>query len=278
MVVSTDTESPHGIARHAAVESGLRLPDFLIIGAARSGTTWLYECLLEHPQIFLPAEKRPEPHFFLKSDEYRRGLEYYSRRYFSNAADSIVAGEASTSYLYQPFVASRVRAALPDAKLIVLLRDPAERAFSNHAVTYRNGIDALPFSAAIRAEPERLRHPESQFHAEVAPFAYIDRGRYSSQLLVYLGQFRRDQLCLLWHDDVRSQPDSVLSEAFRFLGVDDAFRPSRLSTPKNSADYGNTRLSADDREFVIRQLRDEIEGLADLTGRNLDRWLQTAQP
>src|SRR5436305_13662497 len=104
------------------------LPNFLIIGAARSGTTTLYTHLKRHPDIYLPPRKRPEPHFFYKSAEYERGIGYYEERYFSACRNESAIGEASTSYVFGPTVPGRIRAALPDIKAICLLRNPVERA------------------------------------------------------------------------------------------------------------------------------------------------------
>ena len=107
------------------------LPNFLIIGAARAGTTTIYNHLKDHPDVYLPAQKRPEPHFFLKESEYARGISYYEERFFSARRDERAVGEASTSYLFGQQVPKRIRAALPGVKLICVLRNPVERAFSS---------------------------------------------------------------------------------------------------------------------------------------------------
>ncbi len=257
----------------AKAPSSLRLPDFLIIGAARTATTWLYECLREHPDVHVPRHKRPEPHFFLKSAEYRQGLAYYSNRYFDGVASSLVAGEASTSYLYQPYVAERIWQHIPEVKLIAIVRDPAERAFSNYVVTVRNGIEQLSFSEAIRTEPVRLACPCSTFQAEVAPFAYVDRGRYFTQLQPYLERFPRENILLLCHEDLRRDPETTLRSVFGFLGVDDAYVPNVRTAKPNSAAYNGDVLCSADREFIIQELQTEITNLSTLLGRNLEHWM-----
>ena len=174
----------------------MRLPDFLVIGAARSGTTSLYHYLKSHPQIYLPAKKHPEPHFFLKNNEYKKGIHYYSEKYFKNVNHDKKAGEISTSYLYQPYVAKRIKKHLPKVKLIAMLRNPIERSFSNYVFTYKNGLDSLSFEDAILQEKKRISNPETQFHSEIQPYAYMDRGRYYKQLMEYLKYFSPAELFL----------------------------------------------------------------------------------
>jgi hypothetical protein len=250
----------------------MRLPDFLIIGAARCGTTWLYECLKAHPEIYLPASKRPEPHFFMKQAEYARGLRYYSDRYFTDVGSALVAGEASTSYLYRPYVAPRIARHLPDVKLIVILRNPVDRAFSNYIVSRRNGLETLPFSRAIREEAARLAHPQSDFEREICPFAYIDRGRYHAQLACYLALFPRDRLHVLLFDDVVHEPAEVLRSTQAFLGVDPGFRPVQLPHRPNAADYEGDSPGAEDRSYILDRLADDPASLARWLGRDLSHW------
>jgi hypothetical protein len=250
----------------------MRLPDFLIIGAARCGTTWLYECLKAHPGIYLPADKRPEPHFFLKQSEYDRGLAYYSARYFDQADPSLVAGEASTSYLYHPSVAARVARHLPDVRLIAILRNPVDRAFSNYIVSRRNGLETLSFSDAIRTEPSRLADPGSEFEREICPFAYIDRGRYLAQLSRYMGLFSRQRLHVVLFDDLAASPEQVLRATHAFLGVDPDFLPDPLPSRLNRAEYDGAAVMSDDRSYIRDQIAEDTEALADLLGRDLSHW------
>jgi len=250
----------------------MRLPDFLIIGAARCGTTWLYECLQAHRRLFLPAQKRPEPHFFLKEAEYARGIDYYSDRYFRGVPDALVAGEASTSYLYRPHVAARIARHLPDVKMIALLRNPIDRAFSNYMVSVHNNLETLPFPEAIRREPQRLARPRSPLAREICPQAYIDRGRYFAQLAVYLRHFRPDQLHVILFDDLVDRPAAVLGDFHRFLGVGADDLPADITEPRNAGDYRGAVVDADDRHYILNQLTDDLHSLARLLGRDLSHW------
>ncbi len=108
-----------------------RLPEFVIGGAPRCGTTWLYRVLDRHPAIWLAKPVRPEPKFFLVDDEYDKGLDYYRSRWFSAVPDEKIAGEKSTNYLESTSAAERIAANLPEVRLVFLLREPSSRAFSN---------------------------------------------------------------------------------------------------------------------------------------------------
>ncbi|MDY7109710.1 MAG: sulfotransferase [Planctomycetota bacterium] len=250
----------------------MRLPDFLIVGAARCGTTWLYECLRRHPQVYLPPEKRPEPHFFLKNAEYERGLRYYSDRYFVGVGRDRIAGEASTSYLYHPSVAPRIAEHLPGVRLIAILRNPVDRAFSNYIVSSRNGFEPLGFSEAIRVEPERLAHPQSTFEREICPFAYIDRGRYSAQLARYLELFPGDRLHVALFDDLVAAPGETLRAAQAFLDVDPNVVPEELPPRLNAAAYDGAAIPPADRTYILDRLRDDLDALAAWLDRDLSHW------
>ena len=133
----------------------LRLPDFVIAGAPRSGTTWLTSALDRHPDIWLAKPRRPEPKFFLVDELYELGIEEYSRRWFADAPSSYKAGEKSTNYLESPTAARRMAAHLPDVRLLFVLRDPVERAISNYRWSVSNDMEHEDFATAIASEDER---------------------------------------------------------------------------------------------------------------------------
>src|SRR5438874_12720259 len=109
----------------------MRLPDFLIGGAARSGTTWLYSALDRHPTGYMAKPIKHEPKLFLVDDLYRKGLAHYARTWFADVPQSHVAGEKSTDYLESAAAAERIARDLPQVRLIFILRDPVDRAYSN---------------------------------------------------------------------------------------------------------------------------------------------------
>ena len=164
------------------------LPDFLLIGGQRCGSTSLYTTLCGHPQVLAGAHK--EPHFF--DNNHLRGEHFYRRLFPLRAhlrARRAITGEATTHYLSHPAVPGRVAAMLPDVRLIAILRDPVERAYSHYQLAHRNGREPLSFEQALAAEPERLAGEEARLLSDPAyrgeaygVQSYRTRGLYLEQL------------------------------------------------------------------------------------------------
>src|SRR5262245_38164489 len=162
----------------------LRLPDFVIGGAPRSGTTWLYEALDRHPGIHMAKPVKPEPKFFLRDDLYVNGIEYYARTWFGDVPPGRVAGEKSTDYLESAPAAERIARDMPGVRLIFLLREPVDRAYSNYLWTRMNGLETETFERALALEEERERSlpPRLKF---TRPYSYYSRGLYADLLAPY---------------------------------------------------------------------------------------------
>ncbi|MBC8078372.1 MAG: sulfotransferase [Chloroflexales bacterium] len=200
------------------------MPDFLILGAARCGTTSLFRYLQQHAQV-LPS-RRKELHFF--DLHYQQGTAWYAAQFVppSLRGAQFITGEATPSYLYHPLVAARVRAALPDVRLIVTLRDPVERAISHHAHNVFHGYETLPLAEALAREPERLAGEEERILADATYtsvaylyHSYAARGRYAEQLRRWLALFPAEQLCVIVFEELRAQPQATLVQLCRFLGL-----------------------------------------------------------
>lgn len=200
------------------------LPDFLVIGAMKCGTTSFYQYLIRHPQT-VPAREK-EVHFF----DYRwhLGLNWY-RASFPRRRDlpvGCVTGESTPYYFFHPGVPARVAEALPAARLLLLLRDPVERAFSHYRRQRALGLDPLSFEDALEAEEERLagegeklrtrRRYESARHQA---YSYKARGRYAEQLDRWLEWFDRDAILVIRSEDLFRDPGSAAGSALRFLGL-----------------------------------------------------------
>ncbi len=196
-----------------------RLPDFVIAGAPRSGTTWLYRVLDHHPALWMARPVRPEPKYFLVDEEYRRGLGYYCAQWFGSVPPGVVAGEKSTNYLESPAAAQRLARDLPHARLIFLLREPAGRAFSNYCFTRMNGLEDLDFAAAIAAEPERERNYPERFRYS-RPHSYFWRGLYAQHLGPWLASFPRDRVLIRRYEDITEGPADLVRDVHQFLGVE----------------------------------------------------------
>jgi Sulfotransferase family len=295
------------------------LPNFLILGAQKAGTTSLFNYLGQHPEVYPSPIK--ETHFFdhggvrqtyagpvrmpgpkIKSlDEYE-GL-------FDGVRDEKAVGEATPTYLYLPGVAERIRHHVPEARLIAILRDPAERAYSGYQHAVRSGREPLrSFAAALAEEDRRVRegwHPI---------YHYRSRGFYHAQLSRYFALFGHEQVSVYLYDDLSSDPFGMLRGIFRFLGVSDSFTPdtsTRLNVsgvPTNRAVAGlwkrlgglppavkrvvpfETRQRTKGRIFVkapplepavrrelVEAYREDVLRLEDLIGRDLSAWLR-AEP
>ena len=185
-----------------------RWPDFIIIGAMKSGTTTLYEYLCRHPRIHVCTPK--EPQFFSRAHVYARGVAWY-RALFANARDDQRCGEASTCYTRWPYydgVPARIAAHVPGARMIYLMRHPVERAYSH----YRHLMQ------------QRLKwgqEPLISFDRALASInEIIDTSRYMNQIERYLQCFPRGQLLLLTLDDLRADAPRTLATVQRFLGVE----------------------------------------------------------
>ncbi|MEM9216742.1 MAG: sulfotransferase [Cyanobacteria bacterium P01_F01_bin.150] len=203
----------------------MTLPNFLIIGAMKAGTTSLYRYIKQHPQVFMSPVK--EPNFFALEGEVLddprvtvTDLKAYTAL-FESVTDEVAIGEASVRYLYSEKAAKRIHHHIPDAKLLVVLRNPVERAFSAYVYQFSRGSDLLPqFSEALQAEPERIAKDfDCWWH-------YKAMGFYHAQLQPYYRYFSPQQIKICLHEDLCEQSNSMLAEIFQFLQVDPSFQPN----------------------------------------------------
>jgi hypothetical protein len=227
-------------------EQNSRLPDFFICGAAKSGTTSLFNYLGQHSSIFAPEQKEPGYFSALRPLEspYRYG------QLFKEAGEHQYTVEASGAYLTSPDSALRISKAVPQAKIIIMLRNPADRAFSLYQWMIKEGYEWAPtFKDALRMEEDRRNsvsfvkeNPEYFYN-----FLYRTSGCYARQVERFLETFDREQMRFLIFDDFVSSPASCTRKIFRFLGIDDTIK---LNTPVRNE--GRSAHSAP-LQFWIRQ-------------------------
>jgi len=248
-----------------------KTPNFLVIGAARSGTTSLHGLLIQHPEIYLPRNKQPEPHFFLKTSEYKKGYHYYLKKHFDNVANEKAIGEISTSYLFGDEVAERIWNYNSNMKLICMLRDPVQRAFSNYWHSKKNGFEKLEFPEAIHQAEQRHSKLDLK-QKEIAPFAYIGRGLYGFQIEKYLKFFNRDQICILIMEEFYNDIQAEIKKLYNFLSVDSSFIPNTQQLNPNKSVPENEALSSELVAEISPYFRESNELLFNLIGRKPEAW------
>ena len=205
--------------------SNMLLPTFIIGGAAASGTSFLTSAIIQHPEIYLPSPIVPECHYFYKSWEFQRGLEYYSRTWFAKTSGELALGERSSSYLFGgDLIAGRIAEALSDVKFIFALRNPIERAWANYRFTALQGLDELGFMDALISESKRVSEAIGQW-AEIQPHNYTGRGLYAAQLRGFLKHFPMENILLIKSEDMSKNKVGTFQTVFRFVGVRDDFLP-----------------------------------------------------
>ena len=197
------------------------LPDFLVIGAQKAGTTALYAYLRWHPELTGPSWK--EVSFFDR--HWWRGERWYRGQFPIRRARMLV-GEASPSYLFHPLAPERARAVVPNAKLVALLRDPVERAYSQYQHEVALGREPLSFEDALAAEEERTGGEVERLVADPRAFSrpwwghtYAARGLYAEQLERWLAFFPREQLLVLTTDELGERPAETYASVLAFLGA-----------------------------------------------------------
>jgi Sulfotransferase domain len=214
-------------------------PDFFIVGAFKSGSTALYEGLRRHPQIFMPFHKEP---LYFGDDltrRYGRMTEADYLRLFRNAKPGQRVGEASTWYLYSESAAREIKQFSPDARIVVVLRNPVDVMYAQHNQLIFNVIEDIPdFAEALAAEPERRagrRLPPGPINVE--NLFYRHSVQFAEQLERYFGVFGRDKVHVMLFDDLRADGALVVRGTLEFLGVD----PSLAKTPPTANENRRVR-------------------------------------
>jgi hypothetical protein len=310
-----------------------RPPNFIIAGAPTSGTTSLHHCLSQHPQVYMSSIK--EPNFFaaadmLTRDDFLRDIKrdqaalkaYLASpmvqparyrltewgdylRLFRNVSNQIAIGEASISYIWMPSAAPAIRAKLPHARLIFMLRNPADRLLSWYMMSLKD-------DPHITLRDQLRKEMSEGYPRETGLLRQFDGGMYAMHLRRFLDIFPRDQVRVYLYESYRADPRAVLRDIFAFLGVDPdqpidmSRRLNETMTPRFPAMHrlrrrifgnspltdwlparvsytlrglynqrrGNFSMDPDDRRMVIEYYREEILRTQELIGRDLSAWLR----
>jgi hypothetical protein len=204
----------------------------LVIGAQRSGSTYLYSLLDAHPQITMARPVRPEPKVFLSDDVLTKGREWYVRTYFPQAGDQVLLGEKSTSYIEHPAAARRAAQVLGSVEVLAILRDPVVRAVSNWRFSTDNGYENRSLEQALRENLAGSR-PWDGTSTSVSPFAYLERGRYADYLDDWMSVFG-PRVHVLFLPEL-SSPGPAVQQLWDALGVDRDVELTPPGQPVNSS-------------------------------------------
>jgi len=201
------------------------LPNFFIIGAAKSGTTALFDVLKQHPELYFPYQK--EPNFFSNEKSYSKGLAWYEQTYFKNASKYPARGEASPHYIYwSEKTAARIAEmeGSKNIKIITMFRDPVKRAYSHYWMLAHRELEDLPFAEAINAEEERLKMYHDELN-EVGSlrYGYFRGGQYASLLQPYFSHFPRENLHFILLDDLQNDFSDTMRRLANFINIGNNF-------------------------------------------------------
>lgn len=288
------------------------LPNFLVVGVQKSGTTSLYQYLRAHPDIYLPEQK--ETKFFVNDKIYANGLNYYKQEFFSSWEGESAIGEVDPDYMYFHQGLPRISKDLDIGalKLVFVFRNPVDRAFSHYMMTYRRGVERLSFEEALEAEPERI----CQSYLNRMHYSYFDRGLYAEQLERFLEVVDISQMHFMLSDRLAVDPKTEVDGCLRFLGVDTETFPEiefdqfhRATVPRspdllywlskegwpkhvvrkllpkeirwglkakmiawNEKPAGEAKMSASIRTELLNRYARDIFELEKITGMNLAHW------
>lgn len=203
---------------------------FFIIGGQRCGTTYLYTVLNEHPEICMAKPSKPEPRFFL-SEKIENGFEYYQKTYFDNTQIYKTYGEKSTTYYEKPNVISNILNFYPEAKFIMILRDPTKRAISNYFFSKNNGLETRSIEEVFLEDKVPPSYPST---LSTNPFDYLERGKYLNYIKSYLQYIKKDKLKIIIFEDFVGNLNS-LKYIYQYLEVAPDFRPNSIERKINSS-------------------------------------------
>lgn len=299
------------------------MPNFLIIGAAKSGTSALYHYIRRHPEIYMSPRK--ETHFFAfeNSNPATSGpgdtipgaithLDEY-KKLFENVRDEKIIGEASPTYIYLPKACNRIKFHIPDVRMVAILRNPVDRAYSAYMHLIRDGRESISdFDQALKKEQERIA-------ANWGPIWHYKRGGlYYEQVKRYYESFDKDRLRIFLYEDLDSNPHKVLKDLFNYLGVSDLWMPDvsvrpnvsgvpksthlhtlmhtlflkpnllksvsrkvipeqirwRVTTQMRTMNMAKRPMAPDVRTRLKEFFREDVQNLSQLIGRNLSHWLE----
>ena len=241
-------------------------PDFIVIGVQKGGTTSLYNYLIEHPDIYPALHK--EIHFFDRN--YHRGLNWYRANFPLSITKNIkkiqnkdfVTGEATPDYLLHDSVSQKIKETIPSTKLIAVLRNPIDRAYSHYNMRVNTGDEKLSFEEAIKKEPERINKGG---HDHVL-FSYLHRGHYAQHLKNWLNLFSQKQLLVIETSQLEKNFQKTYDDVCSYLGISSF----KLNFKKHHVGKYSNKLNPNTRKELSEYFKPHNEKLYKLIGINFD--------
>jgi len=253
------------------------LPDFIIVGAQKAGTTSLFDYLSKHPQLSPPNKK--EIHYFdggldPEIDTYKKGERWYRSHFLlKSKLNQNKTFEASPLYLFNPLAPARINKLLPNVKLIILLRNPVERAISQyHHGNKKEKWDDAPILEAMKMEEERIKEDletKNYKSKRYIKYSYKARGKYREQLERYFNLFPKENILIINSEVFFQNPRDVLKDVLKFVGVDAKFEFQNLS-PKNIGNYKQKDVKNEVTEYLKEYFIEPNEELYKLLGEKFD--------
>jgi len=250
------------------------LPDFLILGVAKAGTTSLYQYMIQHPDIY-PGLRKETAFFYSKS-----GLKSY-RSYFSTIfykvfiknikKQNFLTGEATPGYLFFPYCAEKIFDVIPKAKLIVILRNPVDRAFSHYQQQVSKKLEKLSFEDAIKMEKDRMRDKEGmgneEYYSNFGNVSYLARGIYVDQLKIWMAKYPKEQFLILVTENLAADIIRTTNDVFKFLNLT-SFSPKNLQR-QHIGKY-KEKMKTETRNQLIQFFKPHNERLFKFLGKTFD--------
>lgn len=203
----------------------MRQLDFIVIGAAKSGTTTLFDLMKDHPEIYMPPEK--EVPFFNSNSVFKKGYSWYLKTYFASAKKTQKIGTITPQYMLgdTKLIAERIRKNSPNVKIVAILRHPIERSFSHFQMLKQRGYFANSFEDTTQ---KFLKRQSDKPEKEKQDSTYFTASIYSKKLRDYLKEFGATNILILYTDELKINPKNVMNKLFRFIDVDPSYNPSGL--------------------------------------------------
>lgn len=247
------------------------MKQLFIVGAQRSGSTYLYKIFDNHHQIHMAKPIRPEPKFFLDNKKIEKGKTAYEKLYFSDIpTQTLYCGEKSSSYLESASTAKKIYSFYPEAKILVIIRNPILRAWSNYKFSTQNGLETLTFKEALALEPTRLK--DAKYTTSVNPFAYRARGDYMNYISPYVDIFGKDNVNVIVLEELTGNIQ-MIQTLYQWLGVDSTVEPTTSNDIINSSD--NTKQCLPDNavmQDLAMSFNNSLLRLEAFLGRPIDCW------